>query len=344
MALTLKKQLASAFGAMVLLALISLFLSVRALSQSDYRFSSFVNEHSKLVSTAMDVRSAVNERAIAARNLVLVTTQADKDLEYAAVVKAHEHVGASLKELQALVKEDEHATDRDIAYLDGISKVESLYGPVALAIVKLAVDGEREAAVEMMNKECRPLLAQLLGVVADYVEYSDTQAAEAVTEAHSTYVMNRNILLSGGALAALCAIALGILLIRSIFGALGAEPVVLRDVVSRVADGDLSPVTGASQAKQGSVLSSLGQMQTQLIGLIGQVHSSADNIASASNQIADDNKNLSVRTTQQASSLQETATSMSNLGETVKQNASDSQQANELAQGAAVVAQKGGAV
>lgn len=339
---TLKKQLTLAFGALALLALISSLLSVRALSQSDQRFNSFVNEHGKLVTTAMDVRSAVNERAIAARNLVLVTTQADKDLEYAAVVQAHEHVGTSLKELQALVKEDDHATDRDLAYLEEISKVESLYGPVALAIVQLAVDGKHSAAIEKMNNECRPLLARLLKVVAEYVEYSDGEASKAVAEVHSTYVLNRNLLLLGCSIAVLSAILLGTLLIRSIFGALGAEPVVLRDVVSRVADGDLSPVSGADRAKPGSVLSSLDQMQQQLIGLIGQVHSSADNIALASNRIAGDNKNLSVRTTQQASSLKETAVSMTNLGGTVKQNASDSQQANELAQGAAVVAKKGG--
>lgn len=344
MDMTVKKQLTLAFGAMALLALTSSLLSVQALSQSDQRFRGFINEHSKLVSTAMDVRSAVNERAIAARNLVLVTTQADKDHEYEAVVEAHQHVGRSLKELQILVKADEHATDRDTAYLDSISEVESLYGPVALAIVKLAVDGKREAAVDMMNKECRPLLARLLGVVAEYVEYSDIQGAKAVTEAHSTYIMNRNMLLFGSLVAVLSAIVLGTLLTRSLLSALGAEPAVLRDVVSRVADGDLSPVDGANLAKQGSVLSSLDQMQQQLIGLIGQVHSSADNIASSSNQIADDNKNLSIRTAQQASSLKETATSMTTLGETVKQNASDSQQANKLAQDAAVVAKKGGMV
>jgi len=342
--MTLRKQLAFAFGAMVILALISSFLSVQALSQSDRRFKSFINEHSKLVSMAMDIRSAVNERAIAARNLVLVTTPTDKELEFDAVVKAHEHVGASLESLQALVKADEHATDLDYAYLDEIAKVESLYGPVALTIVQLAANAQREAAIEMMNTECRPLLAQLLGVVAEYVEYSDIQSAKAVTDTHSTFVMNRNMLLFGSAMAVLFAITLGILLIRSIFGALGAEPAVLRDVVGRVADGDLSQENTAIQAKQGSVMSSLAQMQKQLISLISQVHNSADNIALASKQFAEDNKDLSGRTTLQACSLKDTATSMSTLGETVKQNASDSRQANQLAQDAALVAQKGGAV
>lgn len=341
---TLKKQLTFAFGAMALLALASSLVALQALSQSDQRFKGFVNEHSKLVTTAMAVRSAVNQRAIAARNLVLVSTQADKDHEYEAVLEAHQHVGKSLKELQSLVKVDEHATALDIGYLDDISSVESLYGPVALAIVQLAVDGDRDAAIEMMNNECRPLLARLLGVVAEYVKYSDAEATKAVADVHNTYVMKRNVLLFGCLLTVLSAIMLGTFLIRSLFSALGAEPAVLRDVVSRVAAGDLSTVSGADSAKLGSVLSSLGQMQQQLIGLIGQVHSSADNIASASNRIADDNKNLSSRTAQQAGSLKETATSMTHLGATVKQNANDSLQANELAQGAATVAKKGGEV
>ena len=47
---------------------------------------------------------------------------------------------------------------------------------------------------------------------------------------------------------------------------------------------------------------------------------------------------LSQRTETQASSLQETAASMEELGATVQQNAASARQANQLAQGASVVA------
>jgi methyl-accepting chemotaxis protein-1 (serine sensor receptor) len=64
---------------------------------------------------------------------------------------------------------------------------------------------------------------------------------------------------------------LGVLLLRTLMRALGAEPDILSEVTQRVASGDLSPVPGAHQAPAGSVLASMGEMQGSLVKLIGQV-------------------------------------------------------------------------
>ena len=101
---------------------------------------------------------------------------------------------------------------------------------------------------------------------------------------------------------------------------------------------------GADAAPDGSVLASMGAMQGQLVGLIGQVRTSADSIATASAQIAQGNMDLSQRTEEQASALEQTAASMEELSSTVKQNADNAKQANQLAQGASAVAIKGGEV
>jgi methyl-accepting chemotaxis protein len=67
-------------------------------------------------------------------------------------------------------------------------------------------------------------------------------------------------------------------------------------------------------------------------------------VASASAQIAGGNQDLSNRTEQQASALQETAATMDQLGSTVRNNADHARQANQLALGASSVARKGGEV
>jgi methyl-accepting chemotaxis protein len=64
----------------------------------------------------------------------------------------------------------------------------------------------------------------------------------------------------------------------------------------------------------------------------------------ASAQIAQGNLDLSQRTEEQASALQETAATMDELGSAVKQNSENALQANQLAQGASQAATKGGAV
>jgi methyl-accepting chemotaxis protein len=80
------------------------------------------------------------------------------------------------------------------------------------------------------------------------------------------------------------------------------------------------------------------------VKIVVQVRTGTDTIASASNQIATGNLDLSSRTEQQAASLEETASSMEELTSTVRQNADNARQADKLAQSASDVAGKGGAV
>ena len=72
------------------------------------------------------------------------------------------------------------------------------------------------------------------------------------------------------------------------------------------------------------------------------VRDSSDSIATGSAQIASGNADLSQRTEEQASALEQTAASMEQLGSTVKLNADNAQQANQLARGASAVAERGG--
>ena len=67
-------------------------------------------------------------------------------------------------------------------------------------------------------------------------------------------------------------------------------------------------------------------------------------VASASSQITAGNRDLSLRTETQSSALEETAASMEELSSTVRMNADNAHQANQLAQTAASVATQGGDV
>jgi CHASE3 domain sensor protein len=101
--LTIKSKLIVGFGMLSLIVVAVSGLSLKALSDSTDNFSSFVHGINARADMAVQVRTAVDRRAIAARNLVLVTTQADLDLETAAVKRAHEDVGIKLKQLNDMI-------------------------------------------------------------------------------------------------------------------------------------------------------------------------------------------------------------------------------------------------
>lgn len=112
-----------------------------------------------------------------------------------------------------------------------------------------------------------------------------------------------------------------------------------------VANGDLTSqilVTGNDETT--ALLDALRSMNANLMNIIGRVHDGSDSIAMASAQIAAGNTDLSSRTEEQASSLAETAATMEQLTTTVKQNADNAQQANQLAESAAGAATNSGDV
>jgi methyl-accepting chemotaxis protein len=116
-------------------------------------------------------------------------------------------------------------------------------------------------------------------------------------------------------------------------------------VAQSVAAGDLSSAIEVTTTDEtGRLLAALKSMNDSLVRIVGTVRSSSDSIATGSAQIASGNADLSQRTEEQASALQETAASMDQLGSTVKANADNARQANQLALSASTVAVKGGEV
>ena len=83
-----------------------------------------------------------------------------------------------------------------------------------------------------------------------------------------------------------------------------------------------------------------GALQRSLL----EVRSVVDGISTASAQIATGNQDLSIRTEQTASNLQQAASAMEELTGTVRNSAESARQANALSAAAADVAQRGGAV
>jgi methyl-accepting chemotaxis protein len=125
---------------------------------------------------------------------------------------------------------------------------------------------------------------------------------------------------------------------------LGGDPEAAAEVTRRIAGNDLSVAVERQHVPEGSLLDSIGRMQDELAMTVRGIRDHAATIASASQEIASGNLDLSARTEAQASSLEETAAAMEELTGTVRQNADHARVANQLAQQAANAARQGGTV
>jgi methyl-accepting chemotaxis protein len=119
----------------------------------------------------------------------------------------------------------------------------------------------------------------------------------------------------------------------------------LAAAVQRIAAGDLSrKVVRHANDEIGHLATHVDAMQASLLQLVSVVRGNAESVATASEQIAHGNQDLSQRTERQASALQQTAATMDELGSTVRNNADNARQANQLAHSASDVAVRGGEV
>jgi methyl-accepting chemotaxis protein len=174
--------------------------------------------------------------------------------------------------------------------------------------------------------------------------YGLQHKASEILEAQLTARLNETrqfewLLIGSCLLLSVLGLALGRGVTRSITDAVEAA----RASAVRIANGDLTHAPPAtSHDELGELMAAMAAMQASLTRVVGTVRQNADSVATASVQIAQGNLDLSARTEQQASALEETAATMDELNSTVRTNAESAQQANALAQGATSIAVRGG--
>ncbi len=339
--LTIRAQLTLSFGTLLVLLVATAGLGFYAAESAHDDLENFIHGSNARDTLAEGVQIAVERRAIAARNLLLVANDADREAEYQQAVKAHETVKNRVTELLARMADD-GVTPEVRALADRIAQVEASYAPVALAVVGMARKGQIAEATDKLVRECRPLLKALLESVEAFGEASHRSSLETLASSEAAFARLRSLLIGltliGVVIA--CMVAWGVT--RHLTRALGAEPAELNLAAQRVAAGDLTTMPLLAAAPAGSVLAYMAAMQASLVQIVSRVRGASDSIATGAEQIAAGGIDLSQRTEEQASALEETAATMEEFTESARRSTQSAGQANVLALKASDVAGRGG--
>ncbi|WBS01255.1 methyl-accepting chemotaxis protein [Pseudoduganella sp. SL102] len=329
-------RLGIGFG-IILLILVALVLTANGLN---HRNKSQLNEGLELTSAksraAIAMKAAMLESGIAMRNIGL---QSDVELmqkeeakvkaqqaRYAEALGKLEKLGLDDAEKKVLV--DLAALDKDVdaAFKDAMAQVMAFNAEGATKIISGRIDPLNTRALEALNR------------LVDLQHAAMKTLQERSVEADNRVLMLTLLL---GALGVAVGVVCAVFTTRSITVPLAGAV----EVAQRVAAGELtSRVVVEGKDETSELLQALKDMNDSLVKTVGQVRSGTETIALASQEIASGNADLSARTETQANSLGETASSMGTLTSTVKQNADNARQANQLAVTASSVAEKGGQV
>ena len=225
------------------------------------------------------------------------------------------------------------------ATLARLSELRGQYVQSFGRVAQLVDANDHEAATALLQAETLPALDALqqpinalLALQKKLVEVDSHAVVSNIRSAHT-------LMLVLGAAGLLIGVVLSTGITRSITLPLRRAVAVAR----RVADGDLGSrieVTGSDETSE--LLQALHDMNDSLNGIVGQVRSGSENIATATGQIAAGNIDLSSRTEEQASALEQTSAAIHELASTIRQNYDYGKNANQIAESAAEVAVQGG--
>ena len=250
----------------------------------------------------------------------------------------------SLKDIRAsIAKMLEGEADEDNVILQGMEQKLQAYVKAVEPVVTQIRDGGYDSAT-VANRMLAKAHDQYAALLVDMGKVEEAIRQEASNSQAATEAASNQMLIVFG-------VALGLAMLVVVPTTLANMTSICRPLdrakamATAIAQGDLTRRIDADGKDELADLSrALGEMQTSLARIVGEVRRATDSIGTASAEIASGNQDLSNRTEQTASNLQQTASSIEQINGNLHQSAEAARQANQMASSNAEVAARGGQV
>jgi methyl-accepting chemotaxis protein len=234
--------------------------------------------------------------------------------------------------------------DAERALAAEFGKALASYRQAQQKVTALAREKKRQDASDISDGLGATAADEVLAALSALSKYNFDSGKVAAESAETVYARARWLVTALLGVALLTGLAMAWAITRKLIGQLGGEPRDAAAVAQAAAAGELTMQVNLRPGDASSLMAQLKNMQGNLAHVVADVRRNAESVSTASAEIAQGNQDLSARTEQQASALELTASSMTQLGSTVRQNADNARQANQLALGASTVAVRGGQV
>jgi methyl-accepting chemotaxis protein len=282
-----------------------------------------------------ELREALDQTGIAARNAFIFSDKADAMHEL-------DLVDGQIAVYQAALAKLDVSLQGDAQYLKLREKMATMTRELQRPRQYRSAD-QMEAFGTFLVKDCSPLRRKIVADIDVLLKQLQAHSAQAGQAASATASSARWMITGLSALGVVLAAVIGFGLTRSLLRELGGEPAYASSVAHAIAKGELQHSVDTRRAQPSSLLAAMSTMRESLSGIVGKVRTGTDAIASASAEIATGNVDLSQRTESQAAELAQVAGAMKELIGSVRRNADYAHEASRLARDASKVSLQGGA-
>jgi len=332
-------RIALSFAVPMVVGTLIVAYSIVAMRTLEHEVNEVAKDRLAKVEALQEVRDGMALAATLASNAVITPEASARESEKRRILTLR---AETQQKLAALDKKFVIPRSREL--LQQIASTRASYNEMIDRVLELAERGDSVAAGRLLLGSVRERQEVLFRALDESIALQREQANGLASKAASDAAFGAGLLVVLALVMISLAAGLAWGIVRNLTRAFGAEPEEVNAAVNRVARGELTQQIALRPGDTHSIMAGVKRMQESLAVTVARVRGNADSVATAAMQISQGNMDLSHRTEEQASALQQTAASMEELSGTVRQNSTNSQRANQLALEASEVAQRGGNV
>jgi len=335
-------RLGIGFAAVLLLLLVVAVLGLQNMAKIQGRLDEIVGQNSVEGALATDLFRLTQDKAIAVRNVVLLTEAADMQPEEARIKKDTEKFAEAEGKLGKMFDSIAGTTAEEKNLFAKVKGLDAIVSPLVDKVTLLGLANKNDEALRMLLKEVRPPQRQMQAALQELVELENKLNMEAADDAHKAYQSSRNTTIALVVAALLVSILLGTLITRQLLRQLGGEPSYAADIATLVSQGDLSTEVRIKPGDSGSLLYAMKLMTEKLSQVVHEVNNGAEALASASEEVSATAQSLSQAASEQAAGTEETSASVEQMTASIAQNTENAKVTDGMAAKAAAEAAEGG--
>ncbi|TNM66627.1 methyl-accepting chemotaxis protein [Aliirhizobium smilacinae] len=319
---SIKLKLASAFGFIILMLIVTAGYGVFSLSNLNDTLEQVIQGPATRLKLTQTLNAEQLQQLRQQKNLLLASNQADMRRYIESNDTARAAFDETLKMVQA------RATEQGKVYWDKLSGMTTEFRKQDDRIRALMLAGDSVGANQISSNEARVIINEIDALLEEVIKLEDSRLQAADEQADVDYAQTRTIMIAVAAsallIAALAALWIAMSISKGLRNAVSA--------VQNVAEGDLTRfATISSKDEIGDLLGYVNTMIERLRGVVGDALSASDNVSSGSQELSASSEQLSQGATEQASSAEEASASMEEMASNIKQNADNAAQTEKIA-------------
>ncbi len=274
------------FGVLIVFSCVMVFLSLNRVNSINASLSEINDKNALAQRYAINFRGSVHDRAIAVRDVVLISSEDKNGLQQL------------LEQINALEKFYKEAEDnmkqkfidakllnkKELSILHSIEETQAKAIPLIVRIIQAKLAGDSQKARTILTT-LSPYFTQWLAEINEFIDYQENANSGLTHQLRSDVSEFRTLLLVLLTCSVIFGVIVAIVIIRNLLRLLGGEPYIASYIVSKIANGDLSG--HITYKNKDSILSSIASMQEGLREIVEAITHSSQQVNKIALEVSD---------------------------------------------------------